>query len=160
MSSRRQINTSFLFCLILLATTVLRPASLSGQTGGMPSPTLYEQLGGYDVLARFVDTAFPRVASHPDLSRLFRGHSLDSQRRQRQLIVDALCSASGGPCIYTGRDLRSVHEGLDISASDWTSFMGVISATAREFMFPEEVEQRFLAMFEDFQEVVVLKNDG
>jgi hypothetical protein len=38
--------------------------------------------------------------------------------------------------------------------------MGVISATAREFMFPEEVEQRFLAMFEDFQEVVVLKNDG
>ena len=28
-------------------------------------PTLYARIGGYDFVARFVDTAFPRVASHP-----------------------------------------------------------------------------------------------
>ena len=66
--------------------------------------SLYQRLGGYDAIAGFVDTAFPRVASNPQLTHLFRGHSVDSQRRQRQLIVDAICEASGGPCLYTGRD--------------------------------------------------------
>ncbi len=53
--------------------------------------TLYARVGGYDFIARFVDSAFPRVAAQPQLHRLFQGHSIDSQLRQRQLIVDALC---------------------------------------------------------------------
>ena len=30
--------------------------------------TLYQRLGGYDAIAGFVDTAFPRVATNPQLS--------------------------------------------------------------------------------------------
>ena len=89
-------------------------------------------MGGYDFLARFVDTAFPRVASEPNLSRLFRGHSVDSQMRQRQLILDALCRETGGPCVYIGRDMQSVHEGLEITGDDWRAFIAIISRTLGE----------------------------
>ena len=90
-------------------------------------PSLYHRLGGYDAIAGFVDTAFPRVAAHPQLNHLFRGHAQISQLRQRQLIVDTLCHDSGGPCLYTGRDLRLVHVGLNISAAEWKTFLGVLS---------------------------------
>ena len=36
------------------------------------------------------------------LSRFFGGVSDDLKKRIRQLVVDQLCAATGGPCIYIG----------------------------------------------------------
>jgi hemoglobin len=117
---------------LTLAWVVAVPAE-SQKGGTNPTPTsLYSRLGGYDGITRFVDTAFPRVASDPQLRRLFQGHSRDSQIRQRQLIVDALCQATGGPCAYTGRPMKPVHAGLAITSSDWTVFTGILGAALEE----------------------------
>lgn len=111
------------------------------------APTLYQRLGGYDFLARFVDTAFPRVAGNPQLRRLFQGHSRDSQMRQRQLIVDMLCQATGGPCAYIGRRMREVHTGLGITPSDWDTFLGIIRGALDEFRVPPVERNEFLTIF-------------
>jgi hemoglobin len=110
--------------------------------------TLYTRVGGYDFIARFVDTAFPRVATQPQLRRLFQGHSIDSQLKQRQLIVDALCNEMGGPCIYIGRPMRPLHEGLHITESDWTEFMKIISATLIELKLAERDTKDWIALFD------------
>lgn len=110
--------------------------------------TLYTRLGGYDGLARFVDTAFPRVARTPELQKFFQGHSRDSQMRQRQLIIDALCRATGGPCAYIGRDLVTVHTGLGITDRDWEIFIGVIEGTLRELDTPATARKELLEVFE------------
>jgi hypothetical protein len=39
------------------------------------------------------------------------GHATDSQLKQRQLIVDALCAQMGSPCIYIGWPMKPLHEG-------------------------------------------------
>ena len=117
--------------------------------------TLYERLGGYDAIAGFVDLAFPRVSTHPELAHFFRGHSTDSQLRQRQLIVDALCHATGGPCIYIGRPMKPVHDGLGISAEHWQVFLGIITTAIEERQFPEAEKKAFLAIFERFRPEVV-----
>lgn len=131
-------------CVAVPAAGQDRPAA--------PSPaSLYSRLGGYDGIAKFVDTAFPRVAGHPQLRRLFQGHSQDSQVRQRQLIIDALCQASGGPCAYTGRAMKPVHTGLGITGADWKVFIGILGGTLEELkVLPPDrkelldlLEQRF-----------------
>jgi hemoglobin len=140
--------------LLALAGT----AVAAQQQNGADSLTLYERLGGYDFIAHFVDTAFPRVASDPQLARLFRGHSRDSQQRQRQLIVDVLCRDTGGPCIYIGRALPAVHEGLGITDADWRVFMGIIEGALRELAPPPDAQRDFLALFEErLRATVVLK---
>ncbi len=108
--------------------------------------SLYKRLGGYDAIAGFVDTAFPRVAAHPQLTHLFRGHSGVSQMRQRQLIVDALCAASGGPCLYTGRDMKPVHTGLGITSGQWAIFAEILSAAANERGFAKSDKSEFLEL--------------
>jgi hemoglobin len=113
-----------------------------------PPQTLYTRLGGYDVIARFVDTAFPRVAAHPQLRRLFQGHARDSQMRQRQLIVDALCKAVGGPCLYTGREMKPVHTGLGITAADWTVFTGILSGALEELKIEPQERKDFLNLLD------------
>ena len=91
--------------------------------------SLYKRLGGYDAVARFVDDLIPRLMCDPEIGIYWRGHSTSSKRRERQLIVDFLCESLGGPVVYTGRDMRTSHEGLDISERDWEVFVRHTVAT-------------------------------
>jgi hemoglobin len=151
--TRFPASTAALLALLALGAACLAPHVSAQQaparSGAGAATTLYTRLGGYDFLAGFVDTAFPRVAANPRLARLFRGHSLDSQRRQRQLIVDALCQYTGGPCIYIGRDLTAVHQGLGITAEDWTTFMEIIAGALEETGAPREVRAELVRLFEE-----------
>ena len=65
--------------------------------------SLYQRLGGYDVIAAVVDDLFAEMRADPQLARLSAGRGLDSRNRSRQLTVDQLCALAGGPCIYIGR---------------------------------------------------------
>lgn len=141
------VRRTFVAAAIALASS-LASSPVIGQDGEVGKETLYARLGGYDFLARFVDTAFPRVATEPRLQRLFRGHSTDSQMRQRQLIIDALCSVTGGPCLYIGRDLTTVHQGLGITADDWTAFVEIIRGALTELKLHPGLRDEFLEMFE------------
>jgi hemoglobin len=128
--------------------TVLPGVAQDESTTAPPTRSLYARLGGYDFVARFVDTAFPRVASHPQLRRMFQGHSKDSQMRQRQLIVDALCQAAGGPCAYTGRAMKSVHSGLGITETDWTVFMSILTGALEDLKVGPPERKEFLDLLE------------
>jgi hemoglobin len=132
--------------LVIVTPAVVLAAGQGAKESG--SRTLYHRLGGYDAIATFVDTAFPRVASNPKLERLFKGHSTDSKYRQRQLIIDILCRETGGPCVYTGRPMRPVHVGLEISEDDWNTFLKIITSALDELKWPETEKKEFLEIFQ------------
>ena len=69
--------------------------------------TLYARIGGYDALATIVDEFLQTAAADPRMERFSNAMSLDTRRRNRQLTLDYLCSAAGGPAFYLGRDLKS-----------------------------------------------------
>ena len=87
-----------------------------------PEAPLYIRLGGYDAIAAFVDDLLPRLLNDPRIGIYWKGKCKDSLRKDRQLIVDFLCSAFGGPVEYLGRDMKTSHDGLDISDADWLAF--------------------------------------
>lgn len=103
-----------------------------------------------------MDVTFPRVATHPQLKRLFQGHSNDSQMRQRQLVLDAFCHALGGPCLYFGRPMKPLHAGLGITTEDWATFMAIVSGVLGELRLPAPEQREFLALLEErFRDDVV-----
>ena len=134
--------------MALMAVLSGIPAAAQSSGGaGSKVPTLYQRLGGYDRIAAFVDTAFPRVAKHPDLVHLFRGHAMDSNIRQRQLIIDRLCHDTGGPCAYTGRPLTTVHENLKITDAQWLVFMKIIEQALQEVTSVDPERRELLEIF-------------
>jgi hemoglobin len=134
---------------LVVALGPLTPAALAQapRGGEATAPTLYKRLGGYDAIATLVDTAFPRVAAHAALRRFFEGHSNESKMRQRQLIVDILCQATGGPCVYIGRAMKPVHTGLGITGADWSIFIGIIGGALDELRVPPPEKQELLQVF-------------
>jgi hemoglobin len=85
--------------------------------------SLYTRLGGYDVIAAFVDNWLALVVPDAQLSGYFKGMSADTKRKARQLIVDFIAERAGGPVNYTGRSMKVLHEGLGISAGDYAVLM-------------------------------------
>ena len=84
-----------------------------------PRPSLYLRLGGYDALAAFVDDLLSRATSDPRIGVYWKGMSRDCLRRARQFALDFLCASMGGPAIYLGREMKTLHQGMGISDADW-----------------------------------------
>ncbi len=68
-----------------------------------------------------------------------------SIKRIRQNIVDQLCAATGGPCVYVGRDMKTAHAGLGIGEKDWTGSVDALVATLDKFKVPAKEKDEVLA---------------
>jgi hemoglobin len=118
-------------------------------------PTLYRRLGGYDALAAVTDDFLGRLATDPQMGRFFKGLSTDSQKRIRQHIVDFLCVATGGPCIYNGRDMKTAHTGLNITEDDWSLSVKMLTATLDKFKVPDKEKSDVLGAVSGLQADIV-----
>lgn len=119
--------------------------------------TLYQRLGGYDAIAAVTDDFIGRMAADKQLGRFFVGHSEDSLKRIRQLVVDQLCAATGGPCVYIGRDMKSAHKGMGISKAEWNTAAGHLVATLDKFKVPEAEKKEVLAAITSLEKDIVEK---
>lgn len=102
----------------------------------MTKKSLYERLGGYDAIAAVANNLLPRLQADPQLARFWLHRGDDGVAREKQLLIDFLCSNAGGPLYYTGRDMKITHKGMKISESDWSAFMGHVEATLDAFNVP------------------------
>ena len=136
--------------LTLIALAVgLGPAPASAPSADSP----YKRLGDYDAIAAVVDDLIGRLMADPELKRFFDPFGTDSRARIRQRLVEQLCVATGGSCVYTGRTMKAAHAGSGISEANWTSFMNHAGATLDKFKVPAKEKSEVVAL------LVTLKTD-
>jgi len=135
----------FLYLTLAALAAVVPFYAAPPQALAQQQPSLYHRLGGYDALAAVTDDFIGRLAADPQLKRFFIGLSTDSQKKLRQHVVDFLCIATGGPCVYTGRDLKTAHTGLGITEDDWSIAVKHLVATLDKFKVPEKEKNEVLA---------------
>jgi hemoglobin len=114
--------------------------------GQEAKPTLYKRLGGYDALAAVTDDFIGKLVGDPVLKRFFDPFSTDSKSRIRQLVVEQLCAATGGPCVYTGRPTKTAHAGAGITEKDWDASVVHLTVTLDKFNVPAKEKAEVLAL--------------
>ena len=138
---------------LALALTAVSPAHAFAQ-----ERSLYQRLGGYDAIAAVTDDFVGRLVSDPTFSKFFSGHSTDSKGWIRQHIIDQLCQATGGPCIYKGRDMKTAHAGLGITEADWTRAVNHLVATLNKFKVPEREQTELAGALTELKPQIVERN--
>ncbi|MCA9248681.1 MAG: group 1 truncated hemoglobin [Planctomycetales bacterium] len=121
----------------------------------MAEQTLYERLGGYDAIAAVAANLLPRLQGDDALRRFWDHRGADGLAREKQLLIDFLCAASGGPLYYTGRDMKTAHAGMRISASDWSAFIDHLGATLDAFELPAQERHEVIAFIESTKAEIV-----
>jgi len=119
--------------------------------------SLYDRLGGYDAICAATDDLLGRLQSDPQLKDYWKGASHDNRRKARQLIVDFMAEAAGGPTFYVGRDMKTSHVGMGIGDSDWEVFMRHSAATLDHLSVPAREKDEVLAFFTSLKSEVVEK---
>ena len=117
--------------------------------------TLYERLGGYDAIAAVADDLLPRLENDAQLGRFWANRGDDGIAREKQLLIDYLCSSAGGPMLYTGRDMQTSHRGMGITESDWQIFIDHLKATLADFQVPQKEQDDVLAFIDSTRADIV-----
>jgi len=117
--------------------------------------SLYLRLGGYDAIAGIIADLFQAMRNDERFHRFGLGRSLDSRNRAQQLTVELVCTLAGGPCFYLGRDMKTSHSGLGITAEEWKAFLLItgMALDKREIAAPEREE--FFDLFERYRAEIV-----
>jgi hemoglobin len=110
--------------------------------------TLYARIGGYDAIAAVVDEFLQTLSTDPQMARFSAGMNLERRKRNRQLTLDYLSAAAGGPTLYLGDDMKTAHAALGISASDWKLAMDHIQRALLKFKMPDKESKELLALVE------------
>ncbi|HNV25680.1 MAG TPA: group 1 truncated hemoglobin [Nitrospira sp.] len=126
-----------------LALTVSACNSLGAPSAGTAATekSLYDRLGGKTAITAVVDDFVGRVAADTRINGKFANANIP---RLKSMLVDQICQASGGPCTYTGRDMKSTHAGMGVSSSDFDALVGDLVATLNKFKVPEREKNELL----------------
>jgi hemoglobin len=133
------------------------PRPRATDAGQSDRKTLYQRLGGYDAIAAVTDDFIARMLDDAKLGRFFAGHSTDSKKRIRQLIVDQLCAVTGGPCVYIGRDMKAAHAGMGISEEEWTLAVNHLVMALDKFQVGAGEKEELLALLTTLKGDIVEK---
>ena len=117
--------------------------------------SLYQRLGGYDAIAAVTDDFLERIMSDSDIGYYWAGDGFDTKRRDRQLVVDYMCEATGGPVYYIGRDMRTIHHGLGIKMAEYDILMRHLDASLDKFNVPETEREQVRSFLNGLRDDIV-----
>lgn len=116
--------------------------------------SLYDRMGGLDALTAAFDSFVARLQGDDRVSRKLARTDIPRLKKE---LVDQLCAETGGPCTYTGRNMREAHAGLKITDGEFDALMQDLEATLDEFNVPkaehDEVVGLLLPMRDEIVEV-------
>jgi len=121
----------------------------------MSNKSLYERLGGYYAIAAVVDALMVRIKKDDKLRRFYDHRGADGVAREQQLLVDYLCASSGGPMVYTGRDMKTLHIGMRLDEEDWKRAMAHLTATLEDFGVPDQEKGEVMSFHEFLKSDIV-----
>lgn len=119
--------------------------------------TLYQRLGGYDVVAAIIDDMGPRALNDPAFSMFFTDIDEEAGKAARQHVVNLVCELAGGPCFYNGRDMTTVHKELGITDEQWHLNLGHLADTLDALNIAGDEKSDVIALFAGLKEVVVIQ---
>ena len=122
-----------------LVAAVLAVSPASAQT--MMQKSLYERLGGMDAIRAVVDDFVGNVAADKRINCYFAKADVP---RLKTNLVDQICQATGGPCVYKGKDMMAAHRGMGIADGDFNALVEDLVKSLDKYNVPAKEKGELL----------------
>ena len=121
---------------LCLSAFLLSAASAQAQS-------LYDRLGGKDAIKAVVDEFVGIVAADPRINKKFAKTDIN---RLKFELVEQICQVTGGPCKYTGRDMKTAHKNMGVTEGEFGALVEDFIATLDKFKMPEKEKKELLGL--------------
>jgi hemoglobin len=121
--------------------------------------SLYDRLGGKKSIVAVVDEFVGRVAADTRINAFFKDTAADPARLAsfKGKLVDQICEASGGPCKYTGKDMKTAHAGMGITEADFNALVEDLVGALDKFHVATEDKNALLGVLGPMKKEIVEK---
>jgi len=91
----------------------------------MKKKSLYSRLGGKKAITAVVEEFVNNCAGDSRINKFFADTAKDPNRlaKFKTNLVNQICQASGGPCKYRGKDMKTAHKGMGVSGADFDALV-------------------------------------
>ena len=146
------------FLMILGLLVGVSSAGLLGQ-GAMKEQSLYDRLGQKKAITAVVDEFVGRVAGDKRINSFFGATASDPKRLAtfKMNLVNQICQASGGPCKYTGKDMKAAHMGMGISTADFNALVEDLVGALDKFKVGQHEKDQLLGALGPMKSDIVEK---
>lgn len=130
--------------LVAIAFIVASTTGLEAQA----QKTLYQRLGERKAIVAVVDDFVANCAADTRINKFFAATAKDPARLAafKTNLVDQICEASGGPCKYKGKDMKTAHAGMAISNADFDALVEDLVKTLNKFKVAEADQKALLGV--------------
>jgi hemoglobin len=144
------------YTLLALAAGLLTLTPLSQAAG---NDALYKSLGGKKAIVAVVNDFVGRAAADNRINSFFKATASDPKRlaKFKKNLVDQICEAAGGPCKYTGKNMKAAHAGMGISGDDFDALVQDLVAALDKFSVKDGDKQALLGVLGPMKKDIVEK---
>jgi len=153
----------------LAATSLLAIGACHGKqestepTGGgsasAEQKSLYDRLGGTPAITAVVDELVANCAADARINHFFTGAAGDPEEMKhfKQMLVDQICEATGGPCKYSGKSMPEAHKGMAIKHDDFTALVEDLKKALDKLKVPDKEQGELLGALAPLEPDIVDK---
>jgi hemoglobin len=105
--------------------------------------SLYDRLGGKESIDAVVGEFVARCAKDDRINGKFAKSDIP---RLQKMLADQICEATGGPCTYTGRDMKETHDGMGVTAGEFDALVEDLVATLDQFRVSKAEQNELLGL--------------
>jgi len=141
-----------LVAVLSMTVVVIGCVTVDAQAGQGAKQSLYDRLGGKSAITAVINQFVANVANDKRISERFATTDIP---RLKKHLVDQVCTASGGPCAYTGRDMKTTHAGMNITTADFNALVEDLVASLDKFKVPETEKNELLGILGPMKKDIV-----
>jgi hemoglobin len=125
--------------LTILAMTIGSLAS----SAAMADDSLYQSFGQKAGLTALMEDFVPRLLKDPRMEPFFAKSNLENLKEQ---LTNQICQVTGGPCVYKGIDMKTVHREMDITKGNFNALVEVLQESMDAQKIPFRAQNKLLAL--------------
>ncbi len=110
--------------------------------GQTTQDNLFQALGHEPGISQIVDQMLNQVTQDERIKIFFKDTNIP---RTAKLLKEQFCVISGGPCQYTGDDMKVVHESLGINASQFNAVVEDLQIAMDKLAIPSATQNKLIA---------------
>jgi hemoglobin len=154
-------STLLLAAVTLVAACDSKPAEQAdtAAAAAVTLPSLHDRLGGTAAIAAVVDAFVANVAADARINQRFGrvAGNTAAMRQFKQKLVDQVCAGTGGPCTYTGLDMKAAHQGMGITDADFDALVEDLVKALDGAGVPQKEKDELLAILGPMRADMVVK---
>lgn len=139
--------------LLGLLAAVLLALPVQAQQAAVDD-SLYQGLGAKPGIRKIVDTLVPIVLADPRIKDSFQDIDMKNVAMR---LEEQFCALAGGPCVYKGKDMATIHDGLNITNAQFNALAEDLQVAMERNAVPARIANKLVAKLAPMQRAIVTK---